>query len=137
MIFWSSAEISPEAATSYRQIRNPTEDLINVKLADVSVQNICVGWKWAFIAIIVSPKLGVEYSERVRRNQKLRVFEFRLTIDFEDFVSSSWQRQADLVFEQLHRSVDLMAKWKVSKADQEQLHEILLAVRAQLDLVGS
>jgi hypothetical protein len=132
MTFWSSAEISPEAAQPYRQVMNCAESEINSQLASSSTAPIWDGWKWAFVAIIVSAQLGVDYSERVRRDNKRRVFEFRLKIDFEDFVSSQFQNRANLVFTQLHRSVDLMAKWAISIGDRAELHNALSKAQASL-----
>ena len=125
MIFWSSAEISPEVNDAYRNLRKSAEAEINELLRTVDLTAAWEGWEWVFIAIIISPALGVDYPERIRRDQKGKVLEFRLKIDFEEFAGTATARQADLVFEQLHRSVNLMAKWKMSEVDREKLHEIL------------
>ncbi|MBL8239773.1 MAG: hypothetical protein JNM66_20275 [Bryobacterales bacterium] len=61
----------------------------------------------------------------MRRNSKTKDLEFRLKIDFTEFVSASHERKLELLFEQLHKSVDLMAKWKLSADDREKLHSVL------------
>ena len=132
MIFWTSAEMSPEAAVAYRQIINRAEDEINAGLAQPSIDVAWSAWKWAFIAIIISPNLGVEYSERVRRDQKRNVLEFRLKIDFKKFTTSTLAHQVELFFEQLHRSVDLMAKWGMVEADLGFLHDLLRRVQSTM-----
>ena len=132
MIFWSSAEMSPAAENVYRNLRNRAEAQMNKLLRTVTLDVIWEGWKWAFIAIIISPALGVDYPERVRRDQKRKVLEFRLQIDFEEFTGTTEERQVDLVFEQLHRSVELMAKWKMSEVDRQKLHEILVKTRSTM-----
>jgi hypothetical protein len=126
MIFWSSAEASPEAIASYRNIRKKAEETINGLLKSAPTDTCWADWKWAFIAIIISPTLGVDYPERAQSLKKNKVLEFRLRIDFMEFVDASVSRQAELIFTQLHRSVDLMAKWGVSENDRKTLHDILI-----------
>jgi hypothetical protein len=82
-------------------------------------------WTWAFIAIIISPVLGLDYPERVRCAKKRSTFEFRLKMHFEEFVDATASKQTELLFAQLHRSVDLMTKWRVGPEDRGELHHIL------------
>ena len=132
MIFWSSAEMSPEAADAYREVVNRAEETMNELLRSTELDPTWSNWKWAFIAIIISRSLGVEYPERTRRDQKRRVLEFRRRIDFDDFTKATRPRQIELVFEQLHHSVDLMAKWKMSGDDRAKLHQVLLKTHATM-----
>ena len=69
---WWSAEISPEAGEDHRQIRNNAEGRINELLRSSTLDPVWNGWGWTFMAIIISPLLGVDYPERIRRDQKQR-----------------------------------------------------------------
>ena len=131
MIFWSSSESSSQVTPHLREVRKCTEPLINQQLDLASLESKWDGWKWAFIAIIlISPALGVEYPERVRCSKTNRVLEFRLKVDFGEFLGASRAGHIELMFKQLHRSVDLMAKYAVSIKGRETLHQILVKVEA-------
>ena len=131
MKFWSSGELGPEAAAHYRTIINPIEDAINGRLAAAQLDPVWTGWTWAFLAIIISPTLKIEYTERVQRSYKNQTLEFRLKIDFGEFTSAHYVGQVELVFRQLHRTVGLMSKWKTSAIDQAILNQILNQVQAE------
>jgi hypothetical protein len=83
------------------------------------------GWEWSFISIIISPSLGLELRERILCSKKRKDFEFRLKIDFDEFLTADRAKRVDLVFQQLHRSVDLMEKYSVSRVDRGALHQAL------------
>jgi len=108
------------------------ESEMNRLLEGISLEAQWEGWKWAFIAIIVSRKFGQDYTERVRRNSKNRVLEFRLKLDHDLFVSSPRIGQLSQYFDQLRRSVEAMAKWEMSLADRSILLNALKDAEAVL-----
>lgn len=132
MIFWWSGEVSPEVVDAYRAISKQLELQLNHRLLKSALDPTWLDWKWAFIAIIISPVMRSEYPERVRRDQKRKVLEFRLKLSFEDFESASDDLKADMIFQQLHRSIDLMKKWKMSSTDTTTLHNLLVETQTAI-----
>lgn len=124
MTFWSSSEATSEASELFRPLRNKVEADINESLSAVVLASQWDGWKWAFIAIIMSKEFD-HYPERVRRNTKHKVLEFRLKIDHDLFVASSPGERLSLYLTELQRSVGLMGKWKMSEKDRTSLSDVL------------
>jgi hypothetical protein len=89
-------------------------------------------WEWSFIVTMFAPGVILDYPERVRRNNKRKALEFSLRADYSEFMAATPQRQVEMFFEQLHRSVDLMAKYKVSVDDRVRLHDLLDGVRTHI-----
>lgn len=132
MKFWSSSEVSPRAADRLREIRNAVERAINTELPALPLAPQWNEWTWAFIVTLFAPDVILDYPERVRRDNKGKALEFRLRVDYAEFMAAAPDRQVDMFFEQLHRSVDLMAKYKVSVDDRVTLHDLLDSVRPQI-----
>ena len=125
MVFWSSSEATSEANEQFRPIRKVVESEMNRLLEKISLGTEWEGWKWAFIAIIVSREFDQDYTERARRSAKDRVLEFRLTLNHDLFVKSSFIDQLSQYFGQLRRSVEMMGKWKMSSKDRSTLLDTL------------
>jgi hypothetical protein len=132
VIFWSSSEATNEASERFRPIRKKVESEINPLLEKITLEAQWEGWKWAFIAIIMSEEFDQDYPERVRRNIKNRVLEFRLKLDHDLFVRSSPVDQLSQYFGELRRSVEMMAKWKMSSKDRSILLNVIKDVEAML-----
>jgi uncharacterized protein YheU (UPF0270 family) len=131
MTFWSSLEVSAEAALRLNHIRKQVDKAINVGLTDLT---LATQWgEWTFIVTMFAPNVILDYQERVRRNNKRNAIEFSLRANYGEFMSATPERQADIFFEQLHRTVDLMAKYKVSVDDRVKLHDLLDSVRPKID----
>ena len=113
-------------------IRKNVESEMNRVLAKSSLEAHWEGWKWVVIAILVSKEFNQDYPERLRRNAKNKVLEFRLKFDHDAFVKSSVLEQLAQYFLQLRRSVELMAKWKMSPKDRSILANALKEAEAVL-----
>ena len=82
--------------------------------------------EWAVITIILNEN-GPDYKEIVRRSIKNKVLEFRLKIDYYDFMKGDYNHKKKLVLEVLLRSLDLMEKWKDIKIEErEQIKRIII-----------
>jgi hypothetical protein len=130
MKFWWSSETSSGVGDQSAEILKSAHQMLNEHLPSAQLDAKWEGWEWSFIAIIISPVLGVEYPERILCSKKRKDFEFRLKIDFDEFLAADRGKRISLIFQQLHRSVDLMAQYSVSLADRETLHQILNRVGA-------
>ena len=132
MKFWSSLEVSPGAEERLSEIRKAVDNAINKNLARVTISNEWTDWEWAFIVTMFAPDVILDYPERVRRSNKNKCLEFRLRADYQEFVAAPRERQVEIVFEQLHRAVNLMEKYKMTTADRSTLHSLLDAIRPNI-----
>ncbi len=98
---------------------------MNALLENLQFESQWSGWKWAFIAMVLSDDFIDLYTERVRRSNANKVLEFRLIIPHNRFLSASFDVRAELYSAQLHRAIELMAKWKMSVADRNLLHNVV------------
>lgn len=75
--------------------------------------------EWAVITIILNEN-GPDYKEIVRRSLKNKELEFRLKIDYYEFMKADFNGKKKLVLEVLLRSLDLMEKWKDIKLEERE-----------------
>ena len=121
MKLWMSAEQMSECYENMNIIRE-IEPRINELIKDCALADYV---EWAVIDIILSEK-GPNYKEIVRRNLKNKELEFRLKIDYYDFMNADYNLKKKYVLEILLRSLDLMAKWKEIKLEErEKIKEII------------
>lgn len=130
--FWNSLEADISLVDRLPAISRAAEAAIVPLLAARQLDPGLSDWTWAFIATVLKPDSHLQYDERIRRSLKNKVFEFRLRCDYTEFITATPERQVDMYFEQLHRSVDLLAKYKVSDTDRNTLHEMLRQARPRV-----
>ena len=101
-----------------REIKPKINELIkNCTLGDYK--------EWAVITIILNEN-GPDYKEIIRRSLKNKELEFRLKIDYNEFMNSDYNHKKKLVLELLIRSLDLMEKWKeIKKEERESIKAII------------
>lgn len=88
--------------------------------------------EWAVIDIILNEN-GPNYKEIVRRSLKNKELEFRLKIDYYDFMKADYNLKKRYVLEVLFKSLDLMAKWKEIKLEErEKIKEIIKTEYAEI-----
>lgn len=122
MKLWMSAEEMEECGEDNRAIRIEIEPRINELIKDCTLADYV---EWALITIILNEN-GPDYKEIVRRSLKNKVLEFRLKIDYYEFMKAGFNGKKRLVLEVLLRSLDLMAKWKEIKlAEREKIKNII------------
>ena len=121
MLLWMSAEQMHECFENMqiqREIKPKINELIkNCTLGDYK--------EWAVITIILNEN-GPDYKEIIRRSLKNKELEFRLKIDYNEFMNSDYNHKKKLVLELLICSLDLMEKWKeIKKEERESIKAII------------
>ena len=121
MLLWMSAEQMHECFENMqiqREIKPKINELIkNCTLGDYK--------EWAVITIILNEN-GPDYKEIIRRSLKNKELEFRLKIDYNEFMNSDYNHKKKLVLELLIRSLDLMEKWiEIKKEERESIKAII------------
>ena len=121
MELWMASEQMHECFENMqiqREIKPKINELIkNCTLGDYK--------EWAVITIILNEN-GPDYKEIIRRSLKNKELEFRLKIDYNEFMNSDYNHKKKLVLELLMRSLDLMEKWKdIKKEERESIKSII------------
>jgi hypothetical protein len=121
MELWMSSEQMHECFENMqiqREIKPKINELIkNCTLGDYTL--------WGVITIILNEN-GPDYKEIIRRSLKNKELEFRLKIDYNEFMNSDYNHKKKLVLELLMRSLDLMEKWKdIKKEERESIKSII------------
>ncbi|QNL96619.1 Imm44 family immunity protein [Treponema sp. Marseille-Q4132] len=116
MKLWMSAEEMEECGKENSIIRNEIEPRINELIKHCKLGNYV---EWAVITIILNEK-GPKYKEIIRRSLKNNELEFRLKIDYNEFMKSDYNHKKKLVLEVLLHSLDLMEKWKEIKLEERE-----------------
>ena len=117
-----SAEEMEECGEDNSNIRRDIEPRINVLIKDCTLADYV---EWAVITIILNEN-GPDYKEIVRRSLKNKELEFRLKIDYYEFMKTDFNGKKKLVLEVLLRSLDLMAKWKdIRLEEREKIKQII------------
>ena len=121
MKLWMSSEQMQECFENMqiqREIKPKINELINhCTLGDYNV--------WNVITIVLNEN-GPNYKEIIRRSLKNRELEFRLKIDYDEFIKSDYEHKKKLVIELLLRSLDLMEKWKEIKKEEREKIKLII-----------
>ena len=121
MKLWMSSEQMHECFENM-QIQREIKPRINELIKDCTLGDYK---EWAVITIILNDK-GPNYKEIIRRSLKNKELEFRLKIDYDEFMKSDYNQRKKLVIELLIRSLDLMEKWKdIKKEERESIKSII------------
>lgn len=122
MKLWMSAEEMEECGEDNSNIRREIVPRINGLIKNCTLADYV---EWAVITIILNEN-GPNYKEIVRRSLKNKELEFRLKIDYYEFMKTDFNGKKKLVLEVLLRSLDLMAKWKdISLEEREKIKQII------------
>lgn len=105
-----------------QKIQREIEPRINELIKDCSLGDYI---EWSVITIIINEK-GPNYKEIVRRSLKNKVLEFRLNIDYYDFVKADYELKKKYVLEVLLKSIDLMEKWKEIKTEEREKIKLII-----------
>ena len=116
MKLWMSAEEMEECGKENSIIRNEIEPRINELIKHCKLGNYV---EWAVITIILNEN-GPDYKEIVRRSLKNKELEFRLKINYYDFMKADYKLKKRYVLEVLLRSLDLMGEWKEIKQEERE-----------------
>ncbi len=122
MVLWMSSEQMHECEDNM-VIQREILPRINELIKGGSLGNYI---EWDVITIILNEN-GPDYKEIVRRSLKERYLEFRLKIDYDDFINTDYKRKKKLVLDVLLRSLDLMAKWKdIKEVERNKIKDIIM-----------
>ena len=121
MLLWMSSEQMHECFENM-QIQREIKPKINELIKNCTLGDYV---EWAVITIILNEN-GPDYKEIIRRSLKNKELEFRLKIDYNEFMSYDYNHKKKLVLELLIRSLDLMEKWKdIKKEERESIKSII------------
>lgn len=123
-----SSEEMADCGDDSRLIRLELENRINELIKDSKLGQYN---EWAVITMILSDK-GPDYKEIVRRSIKDGVLEFRLKIDYNEFIAANYEQKKKLVLNLLLESLDLMNKWKdIPVEDSDNIKKIIISEYAK------
>ena len=122
MKLWMSAEYSGHISDDLRVSQNFVEDEINAKIDDKDY-DIDLD-KWRCIAILMKDKVDQErYCEIIKYSSKTKKMDFKLQIDYPEFVNGDAKRQQQFIYEMLMRSLDLLIEKGLNEAGIESLRQ--------------
>ena len=113
MKLWMSSE-QMSGCDENIEIQREIENKINELIKDCKLGTYK---EWTVITIILNEK-GPNYNEIIRRSIKGQFLEFRLKINYYDYINADTKLRQKYVVEVLLRSLDLMEKWKDIKKDE-------------------
>lgn len=121
MKLWMSSEQMHDCEDNI-DIINEIEPCINELIKDCTLADYV---EWSVITIILNEH-GPDYKEIVRRSLKNKDLEFRLKINYYDFIKADYNSKKKYVLEVLLRSLDLMEKWKEIKLEEREKIKLLI-----------
>lgn len=130
MEFFMSAEREAGVAEGERSARKKIEPLMIELLSDIELESAFKSW--SFIPVIMSGRFVFEFPEFIKTRRKEKGLDCRLHIDFEEFKEADERKQIVMMLNTMVRSIDMMAKHKVTKNDQEGLKGVVNEVRKKL-----
>lgn len=130
MEFFMSAEREAGAAEGERSARKTIEPLMIEFLSDIELESAFKSW--SFIPVIMSDRFVFDFPEFIKIRRKEKGLDCRLYIDFEEFKEADERKKIVMMLNTMVRSIDMMAKHKVTKNDQEVLKGVVNEVRKKL-----
>lgn len=101
-----SAEFEGDIDDQIRIASNSVEDEINKKIESKSYDIALKSWD----CIIILMKDDPNFDEVIKYSRKKQDMDFRLKVDYDDFLEASALEQQSLIFNMLNRSLDLLIK---------------------------
>nr|WP_036595250.1 Imm44 family immunity protein [Moraxella osloensis] len=122
MKLWMSSEYSGDIGSELRNSRNFVEDEIN-KLIEHKEYNLDLD-KWRCITILMKSKEDRQlYCEIIKYSPKTKKMDFKLQIDYDEFVDSNDKRRQQIIYEMLMRSLDLLIQKGLNETGIESLRQ--------------
>lgn len=122
MKLWMSGEVVQNVLEPFRLAMLYVRDQINVKINDKDY-DIDLD-KWRCIAILMKDKVDQErYCEVIKYSSKTKKMDFKLQIDYPEFVNGDAKRQQQFIYEMLMRSLDLLIEKGLNEAGIESLRQ--------------
>ena len=115
-----SGEVVQNVLEPFRLAMLYVRDQINAKIDDKDY-DIDLD-KWRCIAILMKDKVDQErYCEVIKYSSKTKKMDFKLKIDYPEFVNGDVKRQQQLIYDMLMRSLDLLIEQGLEVAGIERL----------------
>lgn len=122
MKLWMSGEVVQNVLEPFRLAMLYVCDQINAKIDDKDY-DIDLD-KWRCIAILMKDKVDQErYCEVIKYLPKTKKMDFKLQIDYPEFVNGDAKRQQQFIYEMLMRSLDLLIEKGLNEAGIESLRQ--------------
>ncbi|MFB1635426.1 Imm44 family immunity protein [Pseudomonas sp. AP-1] len=134
MDFWMSSEKDVQVGDSERDARKAVEPIISELLKGVDLS--CGAKQWSFISIVMPDDIVEDYPEVKRYHKSNNVVELRVQLPFREFKESEGLQQANLMFDALARSVEMMGgikSLKLTVDDARVLMDAIDKARAKLN----
>ena len=137
MKFWSTIESDDIVGDDLNKVRKVIEDKVNQSINQIALENQNYQeWKWAFIAICINPDLGLESSfpEIIKKNKHKKVLEFRIKLEYHNFVNSNEVDKQKMYLNLLHKCINhqSMEKWGFTINDRKNLNKMLDVIEKEL-----
>lgn len=121
MRLWISDEVSKEVLEPFRLSMIYVEDEINSVIEnkgyDIALQS------WDCIAVLMKEEDRKRYCEIIKYSPNTQGMDFRLQIDYPDFVNGNTKRQQQLIYKMLMRSLDLLIQKGLNETGTESLRQ--------------
>lgn len=122
MRLWMSGEVNKEVLEPFRLSMIYVEDEINSVIEnkdyDIALQS------WDCIAVLMKKEEDRKrYCEIIKYSPNTQGMDFRLQIDYPDFVNGNTKRQQQLIYEMLMRSLDLLIQKGLNETGIESLRQ--------------
>jgi hypothetical protein len=137
MKLWTSSKAWREASEECSLLMRLIEKEINEELVSANFQMDGVD-QWSVITIILPDDiLGTFGCDEVQRfHRKRKDFEFGLRIDYQAFMKSDYPGKAQLIFDMLFRSIDIMATKKIPQPQIDALKRACIKVLEKVKQIG-
>ncbi len=113
-----SGNISDELRISQNFVEDEINSIIDGKNYDIDLKG------WDCIAVLMKDKEDQErYCEIIKYSPKTKDMDFRLQIDYPEFVNGDAKRQQQLIYGMLMRSLDLLIEKGLNEAGIENLRQ--------------
>ena len=126
MRFFFSGEVDAKVADTYREVRKEVEGKLNTTLGNVEYGNSLL--KISIIPIILGPAFSEGRKERRLIDYAERVADYRMFIDFDDFLVGSRETQTGLLVDNVLAAVDDIDRKLKGGFDGQRLRQDILRI---------
>ena len=131
MKLWISSETEVSVFDELRMVTNSVEDELGVYIADKKYD-----LELDSLDCIIILRNDSAFKEITRYSQKKKDMDFRLSINFDDFVTSNFTKRKSLILETLIRAIDILGTKKtINKDALQNLKDDLVSFGKKHDLL--
>lgn len=123
MNFWASSETDRQSGGAVETIRRRVEPYLNAAFTRSSLG--AVEAKIRYIPIVMDEEARPRYPARSRMRKKERLYDCAPQLDYETFVSGSWNDQVRVYLNGLRECAPRLLELDASKAQAQEFLDIL------------